>query len=219
MRATPCSCCLSAGEVVKLTRIGKFNMSTEAVGVIGMLKRLRGSRKGGASSGQRQMKMLRQLPKLLRFIPGTAQDMRAYFLTLQYWLCGSEENLANLVRMLVDRYADGRASGARGIVAGRAAGRVSGCRTVSPARARGGSSRSWTSCRRRPPPGGTVGVLMMRSYVLSGNARHYDGVIAALEAKGLRVDPGLRRADWISGRRSRRISCATARRRSTRLFR
>ena len=33
--------------------------------------------------------------------------MRAYFLTLQYWLAGSEENVANMVRMLVDRYADG----------------------------------------------------------------------------------------------------------------
>ena len=53
------------------------------------------------------MKMLRRLPKLLRFIPGTAQDVRAYFLTLQYWLAGSEENIANMVRLLVDRYADG----------------------------------------------------------------------------------------------------------------
>ena len=40
------------------------------------------------------MKMLRRLPKLLRFIPGTAQDVRAYFLTLQYWLAGSDENIA-----------------------------------------------------------------------------------------------------------------------------
>ena len=55
------------------------------------------------------MKMLRQLPRLLRFIPGTAQDVRAYFLTLQYWLAGSEENLANMVRLLIDRYAAGRA--------------------------------------------------------------------------------------------------------------
>ncbi|MBD0275807.1 MAG: cobaltochelatase subunit CobN, partial [Acetobacteraceae bacterium] len=36
---------------------------------------------------------------------------------------------------------------------------------------------------------GTVGVLLMRSYVLAGNAAHYDGVIAALEARGLRVVP------------------------------
>ena len=30
---------------------------------------------------------------------------------------------------------------------------------------------------------------MLRSYVLGGNTAHYDGVIAALEAKGLRVIP------------------------------
>ena len=36
---------------------------------------------------------------------------------------------------------------------------------------------------------GTVGVLLLRSYLLSGNAAHYDGVIAALESQGLRVIP------------------------------
>ena len=36
---------------------------------------------------------------------------------------------------------------------------------------------------------GVVGLLIMRSYVLAGNAAHYDGVIAALEARGLRVIP------------------------------
>jgi magnesium chelatase subunit H len=36
---------------------------------------------------------------------------------------------------------------------------------------------------------GTVGVVMLRSYLLAGNAGHYDGVIAALEARGLRVIP------------------------------
>ena len=36
---------------------------------------------------------------------------------------------------------------------------------------------------------GTVGVLGLRSYMLAGNAAHYDGVIAALEARGLRVVP------------------------------
>jgi magnesium chelatase subunit H len=37
---------------------------------------------------------------------------------------------------------------------------------------------------------GTVGLLLLRSYVLAGNAGHYDGVITALEARGLRVIPG-----------------------------
>lgn len=41
--------CMSASEVVKLTRVGKFDMSGEALGAIGWLKKLRGNR--GRSSG------------------------------------------------------------------------------------------------------------------------------------------------------------------------
>ncbi|MCX7932823.1 MAG: cobaltochelatase subunit CobN, partial [Rhodovarius sp.] len=36
---------------------------------------------------------------------------------------------------------------------------------------------------------GRVGVLLLRSYVLAGNAGHYEGAIAALEAEGLSVVP------------------------------
>jgi magnesium chelatase subunit H len=77
--------CLSAGEIVRLTRLGRFDMSKEAGGALAWLKRLRGKSDEG-TNGKGQMKSLRQLPKLLKFIPGTAQDVRAYFLTLQYWL-------------------------------------------------------------------------------------------------------------------------------------
>jgi len=173
-------CCLSAGEVVRLTRAGRFDMSKEAGGALAMLKRLRGKSSEG-SSARGQMKMLRQLPKLLRFIPGTAQDVRAYFLTLQYWLAGSEENLANMLRMLVGRYVTNTKSGAAapvvypdvGLYHPRAPGRIFERIEDLPGSAK--QSR--------------VGVLIMRSYALSSNAAHYDGVIAALEAKGLRPVP------------------------------
>ncbi|MBS0558532.1 MAG: magnesium chelatase subunit H [Proteobacteria bacterium] len=174
-------CCLSAGEVVRLTRIGRFDMATEARGAMAMLKRLRGIRSGNASSGAGQMRMLRELPRLLRFIPGTAQDMRAYFLAMQYWLAGSQENIANMVRMLASRYA-GRTTRAAaapiqypefGLYHPRAAARIVSRAEDLPAGGRAG----------------TVGLLIMRSYVLAGNAAHYDGVIAAFERKGLRVIP------------------------------
>ena len=182
-------CCLSAGEVVRLTRLGRFDMSAEASGVMAMLKKLRGNRGkgGGHASGERQMRMLRRLPKLLRYVPGAAQDARAYFLSLQYWLAGSEENIASLARLLVDRYA----AGARQLLAGRH-------RAAAPVeypevglyhpRAEG---RVLERVQDLPSVGqaGTVGVLLMRSYVLAGNTAHYDGVIAALEVRGLRVIP------------------------------
>ncbi|MDP0920033.1 cobaltochelatase subunit CobN, partial [Klebsiella pneumoniae] len=40
---------------------------------------------------------------------------------------------------------------------------------------------------RFDPKTGTVGLLVMRSYLLADNADHYHAVIAALEAKGLNV--------------------------------
>ena len=46
-------CCMSAGEVVKLTRLGRFSMSGEAVGAIALLKRLRGKRDGAGSERRR----------------------------------------------------------------------------------------------------------------------------------------------------------------------
>jgi magnesium chelatase subunit H len=183
-------CCMSAGEIVKLTRMGRFNMSAEALGVIGWLKRMRGAKSStGESSGQRQMSMLRRLPKLLRFIPGTAQDLRAYFLALQYWLAGSRENFANLIRMLVERYADGPRKGLRAAVKAAPPAEYPEVGVYHPAIA---GRIAETADRLPAGPAdarGTVGVLVMRSYLLAGNAAHYDGAIAALEARGLRVVP------------------------------
>jgi magnesium chelatase subunit H len=98
---------MSASEVVQLTRLDRFDMSKPASGPIALMKRLRGGSGDKAKSGEKQMKTLRRLPKILRYIPGMAQDVRAYFVTMQYLLAGSEKNIANAVRFLVDRYAAG----------------------------------------------------------------------------------------------------------------
>lgn len=183
-------CAMSATEVMKLTRMGGFSMGGES-SALSFLKKLKPKRREGdrESTGMKQMKMLRRIPRLLRFIPGTAQDVRAYFLTLQYWLAGSDVNVANLARYLIGRYADGPRRVLRGkleaaapveypdvgVYHPRAKGRISDDAAVLPAPA--GRTQ------------GTVGLLVLRSYVLAGNAGHYDGVIAALEAKGLKVVP------------------------------
>ena len=184
-------CIMSAGEVMRLTRLGRFSMAGEARGPLALLRRLRGGggRPGGqSSSGQGQMRMLRELPRLLRFIPGTAQDLRAYFLALQYWLAGSEENLAGLVRMLANRYAAGPRAGLAGTLRVAPPVRYPDVGLYHP-RARGRVVESVEELPRTGGEAGTVGLLLMRSYLLAGNAAHYDGAIAALEARGLRVIP------------------------------
>ena len=98
-------CAMSAKPVMRLTRMGKFTMDGSAGGPMALLKRLRGSsgsdKDKPGSAGAQQMKMLRRIPQLLKFIPGTAQDVRAYFVTLQYWLGGSSENIGNIDRKSV----------------------------------------------------------------------------------------------------------------------
>jgi magnesium chelatase subunit H len=105
---------MSAGEIVGLTKLGPLRLDRSDKGPLALLKRLRGSK--GKSSGAGQMAMLRRLPKILRFLPGTAQDLRAYFLTMQYWLAGSEANVCAMVGFLVGRYADGPRRAVRGAI-------------------------------------------------------------------------------------------------------
>ena len=184
-------CCMSAPEIMRLTRMGRFRMDTEATGALALLKRLRGGGdKTGRSAGAQQMTMLRRLPRLLRFIPGTAQDVRAYFLTLQYWLAGSETNLGRMIAFLINRYASDAHAGTRDVLTyeppleypdtGLYHQRLPDRITDDP-KLLGKAAKKAVS--------GTVGVLLMRSYALSGNSAHYDAVIETLEARGLRVIP------------------------------
>jgi magnesium chelatase subunit H len=182
-------CAMSAGEVTKLTRMGRFDMSAPLSGPMALLKKLRGAKTQSGTPGANQMAMLRRIPKLLRFIPGAAQDVRAYFLTLQYWLAGSEENMANMVRFLVDRYADGPRHHLRGALKSPPPTEYPEVGVYHP-RMAGGVSETLDKLPLLPgETRGTVGLLIMRSYVLAGNAGHYDGMIDALEARGLRVIP------------------------------
>ena len=193
-------CAMSAAEVMSLTRMGKFSMDKPASGALALLKRLRGKsstqdNKSGTTAGAQQMKMLRRLPKILRFVPGTAQDVRAYFLTLQYWLAGSQQNIGNLVHMLVHRYAAGPREGLRALAKPQAPLEYPEVGVYHPRMAGAGVHNGMSADLGQLPrvatsgKRGTVGVLVMRSYLLAGNAGHYDGVITALEARGLRVIP------------------------------
>ena len=184
-------CAMSAGEIVGLTRMGGFDMGKPASGLIGLLKRLRGNKEKSQTGGAAQMRMLRRLPKILRFIPGNAQDVRVYFLTLQYWLGGSEENLYHMVMNLVNRYATGERAALKtkeklvepliypdnGIYHPRLKGRMSESLSDLPKLVSDKNSK------------GRVGLLLLRSYILAGNTLHYDSVIASLEAQGLQVLP------------------------------
>ncbi|MEO1245783.1 MAG: magnesium chelatase subunit H [Pseudomonadota bacterium] len=182
-------CFMCAGEVMKLTRIGGFTMDGKQSGPLALLKRLRGSGKRqsqGSSSGAKQMAVLRRLPRILKFIPGTAQDVRAYFLAMQYWLAGSEHNVRNLVALMISRYAQGPREAFRKRITAAAPREYPEVGVYHPSL----GDRVATSVAALPADQqakGTVGLLVMRSYILAGNGKHYDAVIEGLERRGLRV--------------------------------
>jgi len=190
-------CLLSAGPVTRLTRMGKFSMGGAPDGGEGkggggrfsprrLFRLLKGARGSGRSSGRRQMAVLRALPRLLRFVPGTAQDVRAYLLALQYWLSGSEENLVQLVRFVVGRYgATERLGGGRVEVEADPPRRYPDEGLYHPDAGGLGIVEDPGELPRRDGAGPQVGLLLMRSYVLSGNTAHYDAVIRALEERGI----------------------------------
>ena len=191
-RAADCDAvvgCMAGGEVIKLTRLGRFNMGAKESGAIALLKRLRGSGKKKVSSGAHQMRMLKRIPKILRFIPGTAQDVRAYFLAMQYWMAGSDDNVAALVRFLLDRYASGPREYLRGQFKVPAPAEYPEIGLYHPDLPDRRVTDRLADLPRAKKTTGTVGVLLMRAYVLAGDTAHYDGVIRALEARGLNVIP------------------------------
>jgi magnesium chelatase subunit H len=185
---------IADAQIVRLTRMGTLDMSRPDSALSRLMKKLRGAGKGGKDDGARKMKMLKRLPRILRLIPGKAQDLRAWFLTMQYWLGASDDNIEGMVRFLIGRYCrheEWRGGGAAlpldypdtGLYHPDLPSRI----TTDPGDLphRGGET-------------GTVGLLMMRSYVLSGDTAHYDAVIRALESRGLRVLPAF--AGGLDGR-------------------
>ena len=186
---------ISAREVVQLTRMGELDMMKPATGPMKLLKKLRGSKEPSANSGEKQMKLLRRLPKILKFIPGKAQDLRAWFLTMQYWLGGSDDNVEQMIRFLIGSYASDRAfKGARAAApidypeVGLYHPDLPGNRiTTNPA-----------DLPQPANPVATVGLMMMRSYVLASDTAHYDGVIRQMQEAGLAVLPAF--AGGLDGR-------------------
>ena len=173
-------------QVVKLTRMGDLDMAKPSSGLMALMKKLRGKNKPSQTSGAKQMRTLRRLPKILKLIPGKAQDVRAWFLSMQYWLGGSDDNVEQMIRFLVGRYAN--RDGWRNVQAalpvdypevGLYHPDLPGHHITTDLDALPGPAN----------PVATVGLLMLRSYILASDAAHYDGVIRAFEAKGIRVIP------------------------------
>jgi magnesium chelatase subunit H len=93
-------------QVMRLNKLGVFSMAQlgQSKSVIGEFMKKR-RQKQGSGFEDAMLKLLRTLPKVLKYLPvEKAQDARNFMLSFQYWLGGSPENLENFLLMLADRY-------------------------------------------------------------------------------------------------------------------
>lgn len=171
--------------LVNLTRIGSLDMSKPSTGAMAMLKKLKPKTKR-SSSAEASMKILRRLPQILKFLPGKFQDLRAYFLTMQYWLAGSDDNVEQMIRFLVGRYAPDREWNK---VQAKAPVDYPAVGIYHPDLPGHHITTDLADLPGPERPVATVGLVMLRSYVLASDTAHFDAVIRAFEARGMRVIP------------------------------
>jgi magnesium chelatase subunit H len=96
----------SMPDVMRLNKVGSFTMAQlgQSQSMIGEFMKKKKQENGASFEGS-MLKLLRTLPKVLKYLPSDkAQDARSFMLSFQYWLGGSPENLESLLLNLADNY-------------------------------------------------------------------------------------------------------------------
>mmetsp|Transcript_14597 Transcript_14597/g.29958 ORF Transcript_14597/g.29958 Transcript_14597/m.29958 type:complete len:1409 (+) Transcript_14597:54-4280(+) len=190
----------SMPEVMRLNKVGSFTMANlgQSKSIVADFMKSK-KKEDGSSFEEGMLKLLRTLPKVLKYLPGDkAKDAKSFMMSFQYWLGGSPENLEAFLLMLADNYVDG----------------VTGKELVSaediiepillpdkgiwhPLAPRVFEDiteyQQWYDTEHAPLAGidvktaPMVGIILQKSHINTKDECHYISMIAELEARGARV--------------------------------
>jgi magnesium chelatase subunit H len=198
-------CFPSMPQVMRLNKLGSFSMAQlgQSKSVIGEFMKKRRKQQGSGFE-EAMLKLLRTLPKVLKYLPvEKAQDARNFMLSFQYWLGGSPENLENFLLMLVDRYVipDQAIPGAPQIDSLDYQEPVTYpdlgiWHPLAPTMFEDIKEYlNWYDSRRdiaadlKDPLAPTVGLVLQRTHLVTGDDAHYVAMVQELEYLGARVIP------------------------------
>ncbi|ABB50029.1 cobaltochelatase CobN subunit [Prochlorococcus marinus str. MIT 9312] len=190
----------SMPEVMRLNKLGSFSMAQlgQSKSIIGdLIKKKKES--DGASFQDSMLKLLNTLPSILKYLPvEKAQDARTFILSFQYWLGGTTENLKNFLLMISEKYAvsedikdqieefkiqDPETFPDLGIWHPLAPCMFESLKEY----------QIWENNRKDINPKDdntpTIGLVLQRSHIVTGDDAHYVAVIQELEYRGARVLP------------------------------
>ncbi len=191
----------SMPQVMRLNKMGSFSLAQigQSKSVISSFMKKR-KEKSGAGFQDAMLKLLRTLPTVLKYLPvEKAQDARNFMLSFQYWLGGNSENLQNFLLMLADRYSfkgKGIAAGELDYADPQTFPDMGIWHPLAPQMFEDIKEYlNWHNSRRdipeemRDPLVPTVGLVMQRTHLVTGDDAHYVAMVSELEAMGARVIP------------------------------
>ncbi|NCJ08375.1 magnesium chelatase subunit H [Synechococcales cyanobacterium C] len=187
----------SMPQVMRLNKMGSFSMANlgQSQSAIAQFMRKR-KEKSGSSFQDGMLKLLQTLPKVLKYLPmDKAQDARNFMLSFQYWLGGSQDNLQNFLLMLADKYVpefrdrvqfqDPVTYPDLGIWHPLAPEMFEDVREYL----NWFTSRRDLSADQKDPLAPTVGLILQRTHLVTGDDAHYVAMVQELESLGARVIP------------------------------
>ncbi|BAU15516.1 magnesium chelatase, H subunit [Leptolyngbya sp. NIES-3755] len=187
----------SMPQVMRLNKLGSFSMAQlgQSKSAIAQFMKKR-KENSGAGFQDAMLKLLNTLPKVLKYLPmDKAQDARNFMLSFQYWLGGNAENLENFLLMLADKYVfKGDITGA--IQEPQVYPDLGIWHPMAPTMFEDLKEYlNWFSSRRdipedmRDPLVPTVGLVLQRTHLVTGDDAHYVAMVQEIEAMGARVIP------------------------------
>jgi len=194
----------SMPEVMRMNKVGTFTMKNlgQSKSVVSDFMKKK-KQEDGSSFEEGMLKLLRTLPKVLKFLPSDkAADARTFMMSFQYWLGGSPENLESLMLMVGQDYVKPviesiEAKGKEKVVMEEP--------VVLPDKAiwhpvapdivfeNNAKYMEWYDKEFCPEAGidvktaPTVGVILQKSHINTKDDTHYVSLISELESRGARV--------------------------------
>lgn len=190
----------SMPEVMKLNKVGSFSMQNlgQSKSVVGEFMKKK-KKEDGSSFEEGMLKLLRTLPKVLKFLPSDkAKDARSFMMSFQYWLGGSPDNLESMLLMLAKDFISG-VDMAEDTIAEPVLIADKGIWHPMAPQEKGAVFDTYEEYVKwydevhcpaagiDPKTAKTVGLVLQKSHINTKDEAHYVSMISELEARGARV--------------------------------
>jgi len=192
----------SMPEVMRLNKVGQFTMKNlgQSKSVVADFMKKK-KQEDGSSFEEGMLKLLRTLPKVLKFLPSDkAADARTFMMSFQYWLGGSPENLESMLMMLGQDYVEPVKDYVKDKTKVQAVEPVllpdkAIWHPVAPSIVFENNQKyfDWYNNEFCPAAGidvktaPTVGLVLQKSHINTKDDTHYVSLISELESRGARV--------------------------------